>query len=305
DIVVCGPSHGRVKAMYDTLIPTVSVEEAGPSTPVNITGLDVAPGAGDAFYVLDDITEARQIAETRATSSHRSGLSGQGSTKISFERFQELLADGRLGQTEEAVVLNVIIRADVQGSLEAINKELEKLDHPEVQIKILQQSVGGITVGDVHLADASNAVILGFNVIPDEAARSLADDRRIEIRRYDIIYKMTEDLKAMLEGKLKPEERVIDLGRALVKQVFAVSKAGTIAGCYVIQGSIERGCRIRINRDGRTIGDYPLDSLRRVKEDVKEVARGLECGMKLSGFNDIKQDDVLEAYKIEEFARTL
>ncbi|MCA9141141.1 MAG: translation initiation factor IF-2 [Planctomycetaceae bacterium] len=305
DIVVCGPSHGRVKAMYDTLNPTVSVEEAGPSTPVNITGLDVAPGAGDAFYVLDDITEARQIAETRATSSHRSGLSGQGSTKISFERFQELLADGRLGQTEEAVVLNVIIRADVQGSLEAINKELEKLDHPEVQIKILQQSVGGITVGDVHLADASNAVILGFNVIPDEAARSLADDRRIEIRRYDIIYKMTEDLKAMLEGKLKPEERVIDLGRALVKQVFAVSKAGTIAGCYVIQGSIERGCRIRINRDGRTIGDYPLDSLRRVKEDVKEVARGLECGMKLSGFNDIKQDDVLEAYKIEEFARTL
>lgn len=305
DIVVCGPSHGRVKAMYDALNPTVPVEEAGPSTPVNITGLDIAPGAGDAFYVLEDITEARQIAETRATSTHQSGLSGQGTTKISFERFQELLADGRLGQMEEAVVLNVIIRADVQGSLEAINKELEKLDHPEVQIKILQQSVGGITVGDVHLADASNAVILGFNVIPDEAARGLADDRRIEIRRYDIIYKMTEDLKAMLEGKLKPEERVIDLGRALVKQVFAVSKAGTIAGCYVIQGTIERGCRIRVNRDGRSIGDYPLDSLRRIKDDVKEVARGLECGIKLSGFNDIKQDDVLEAYRIEEFARTL
>ncbi|MBI2478629.1 MAG: translation initiation factor IF-2, partial [Planctomycetia bacterium] len=305
DIIVCGPSHGRVKAMYDTLNPTLPVEEAGPSTPVNITGLDVAPGAGDAFYVLDDITEARQIAETRATSSHTRGLSGQGTTKISFERFQELLADGRLGQTEEATILNVIIRADVQGSLEAINKEFEKLEHPEVQIKILQQSVGGITIGDVHLADASNAVILGFNVIPDEAARSLADDRKIEIRRYDIIYKMTEDLKAMLEGKLKPEERVIDLGRALVKQVFAVSKAGTIAGCYVIQGAIERGCRIRVNRDGRTIGDYPLDSLRRIKDDVKEVTRGLECGMKLSGFNDIKQDDVLEAYKIEEFARTL
>jgi translation initiation factor IF-2 len=305
DVIVCGPSHGRVKAMYDTLNPTQPVYEAGPSTPVNITGLDVAPGAGDAFYVLDDVTEARQIAETRATTSHAQGLSGQGTTKISFERFQELLAGGRLGQTEEAVILNVIIRADVQGSIEAINKEFEKLEHPEVQIKILQQSVGGITVGDVHLADASNAVILGFNVIPDEAARSLADERNIEIRRYDIIYKMTEDLKAMLEGKLKPEERVIDLGRALVKQVFAVSKAGTIAGCYVIQGTIERGCRIRVNRDGRTIGDYPLDSLRRIKDDVKEVTRGLECGMKLSGFNDIKQDDVLEAYKIEEFARTL
>jgi translation initiation factor IF-2 len=305
DVIVCGPSHGRIKAMYDTLNPTEPVQEAGPSTPVNITGLDIAPGAGDSFYILEDVTEARQIAETRATTSHERGLSGQGTTKISFERFQELLADGRLGQSEEAVVLNVIIRADVQGSLEAINKELEKLEHPEVQIKILQQSVGGITIGDVHLADASNAVILGFNVIPDEAARGLADERNIEIRRYDIIYKMTEDLKAMLEGKLKPEERVIELGRALVKQVFAVSKAGTIAGCYVIQGMIERGCRIRVNRDGRTIGDYPLDSLRRIKDDVKEVQRGLECGMKLSGFNDIKQDDVLEAYKVEEFARTL
>jgi len=305
DVIVCGPSHGRVKAMYDTLNPSQSLREAGPSTPVNITGLGIAPGAGDAFYVLDDVSEARQIAETRATSSHARGLSGQGTTKISFERFQELLADGRLGQTDEAVVLNVIIRADVQGSIEAINKEFEKLEHPEVQIKILQQSVGGITIGDVHLADASNAVILGFNVIPDESARGLADERNIEIRRYDIIYKMTEDLKAMLEGKLKPERRVIELGRALVKQVFAVSKAGTIAGCYVIQGTIERGCRIRVNRDGRTIGDYPLDSLRRIKDDVKEVARGLECGMRLSGFNDIKQDDVLEAYKIEEFARTL
>ncbi len=305
DIVVCGPSHGRVKAMYDTLKTTKTMSSAGPSTPVNVTGLDVAPGAGDAFYVLNDITEARQIAETRATSSHTQGLSGQGSTRISFERFQELLAEGRLGQGETAATLNVIIRADVQGSLEAINKELEKLDHPEVQIKILQQSVGGITIGDVHLADASDAVILGFNVIPDEAARSLADERKIEIRRYEIIYKMTEDLKLMLEGKLKPEKRVIELGRALVKKVFSVSRAGTIAGCYVIQGTIERNCRVRVNRDGRTIGDYPLDSLRREKDDTREVQRGLECGMRLSGFNDIKQDDVLEAYKIEEFARTL
>jgi translation initiation factor IF-2 len=305
DIVVCGPAHGRVKAMYDTLNPTQPIEEAGPSTPVNITGLDIAPGAGDAFYVLEDVTKAREIADTRATNTHEQGLSGQGTTKISFERFQELLAEGRLDSIEEVVTLNVIIRADVQGSLEAINKELEKLEHPEVQIKILQQSVGGITIGDVHLADASNAVILGFNVIPDEAARGLADDRSIEIRRYEIIYKLTEDLRAMLEGKLKPEERVIELGRALVKQVFSVSKAGTIAGCYVIQGMIERGCRIRINRDGRTIGDYPLDSLRRIKDDVKEVPRGMECGIRLSGFNDIKQDDVLEAYKIEEFARTL
>jgi translation initiation factor IF-2 len=148
-------------------------------------------------------------------------------------------------------------------------------------------------------------VIIGFNVIPDDAARSMADERHVEIRRYDIIYKVTDDIRAMLEGKLKPEERVIELGQALVKQVFTISRVGAIAGCYVVRGSIERGCRIRVNRDGRTIGEYDLESLRREKDDVKEVTRGMECGIKLSGFNDVKQDDVLEAYKIEEVARTL
>jgi translation initiation factor IF-2 len=189
--------------------------------------------------------------------------------------------------------------------LEAIEKELTKLDHPEVEIKILQRSVGGITVADVTLASASQAVIVGFNVIPDEAARGLADDRNVEIRRYDIIYKLTDDIKAILEGKLKPEERVVELGRALVKQAFSISRVGTVAGCQVIQGSIERGCRVRVNRENRTIGDYPIDTLRREKDDVKEVSRGMECGIKLQNFNDIKEGDVLEAYRIEEFARTL
>ena len=201
--------------------------------------------------------------------------------------------------------MNLIIRADVRGSIEAIEKELTKIDHPEIHIKVLHKAVGGVTVGDVHLASASQAVIIGFNVIPDENARILAESRDVEIRRYDIIYKVTEDIKATLEGRLKPEARVIELGRALVKQLFPVGRAGNIAGCYVAQGSIERGCRMRVNRDGRTIGDYPLDSLRRIKEDVKEVPRGMECGIKLAGFGDVKQDDILEAYKIEEVARTL
>jgi len=305
DVVVCGPAHGRVKAMYDTLRPSQTVEEAGPSTPVNVTGLDIAPSAGDAFFVLQDITQARQIAAQRASQSHEKGLSERGTIEVPFERFQQLLAEGRLGQEENVVTLNLIIRADVQGSLEAITKELQKLDHPEVQINVLQKSVGGITVGDVQLADASNAVIAGFNVIPDEAARVLADEKQVEIRRYDIIYKLTQDIKALLEGKLKPEQRVVELGRAVVKRVFPISRVGTVAGCYVVQGAIERGCRIRVNRDGRTIGDYPLDSLRREKDDIKEVPRGMECGIKLAGFNDVKQDDVLEAYKIEEVARTL
>ncbi|QDV10554.1 Translation initiation factor IF-2 [Rosistilla oblonga] len=303
DVVVCGPAHGRVKALTDTLTGE-AMDEAGPSTPVNVTGLDQPPGAGDRFHVLDNIAEAREIAETREFDSKSQNLSGI-TTKVSFEHFQQLLQDGQLGKAEERAKLNLIIRADMKGSLEAIDKEIAKFDHPEVEIRVLQRSVGGITVADVTLASASDAVILGFNVIPDEAARGMIDDRKVEIRRYDVIYKMTDDLKAMIEGRLKPEERVVELGRAVVKQVFSISRVGVVAGSYVAQGSIERGCRIRVNRDGRTIGDYPLDSIRRHKEDVKEVPRGMECGIRLSGFNDIKQDDVLEAYRIEEFARTL
>ncbi|TWU43100.1 Translation initiation factor IF-2 [Novipirellula aureliae] len=303
DVVVCGPAHGRVRAMRDTLTDK-EIKEAGPSTPVNIIGLDQVPGAGDRFHVLDDITKAREIAESREATSNRESLSGS-STKVSFENFQELLAGGTLGKSEDKVRLNVIVRADVKGSLEAIDKELAKFEHPEVDIRVLQRSVGGVTLADTTLASASDAVILAFNVIPDEQARAMADERGVQIRRYEVIYKMTDDIKAMIEGRLKPEERIVELGRALVKQVFSISRVGTIAGCYVAQGVFQRGCRVRINRDGRKIGDYPLDSLKRVKEDVKEVPRGMECGIRLYGFNDIKQDDVLEAYKIEEVARTL
>tara|TARA_R110002049_G_scaffold27321_3_gene94409 strand:- start:44090 stop:46945 length:2856 start_codon:yes stop_codon:yes gene_type:complete len=303
DILVCGPSHGRVRAMTNTLTGE-PITEAGPSMPVNLIGLDIAPGAGDRFHVLDDISQAREIAASRAHASSTENLSGI-TTKVSFENFQEMLQDGRLGQGEERVKLNLIVRADVKGSLEAIDKELSKFDHPEVELRVLQRSVGGVTLADVTLASASDAVIVAFNVIPDEQARSLADERKVQVRRYDVIYKLTDDIKAMIEGRLKPEERIVELGRALVKQVFSISRVGTIAGCYVAQGSIQRGCRIRVNRDGRTIGDYELGTLRRIKEDVKEVPRGMECGIRLQGFNDVKQDDVLEAYKIEEFARTL
>lgn len=305
DIVVCGAAHGRVKAIYDSLRPNKMVKDAGPSTPVNITGLDTPPAAGDRFYVIDDIVKAREIASSRADTSRTQSLSGS-TTKVSFADFQSLLQSGKLGKKEDKVQLNLIIRADARGSLEAIEKEISKLEqHPEVDIRILQKSVGGITVADVTLAHASQGVIVGFNVIPDEQARGLAEERQVEIRRYDIIYKLAEDIKAIIEGRLRPEEKVIELGRALVKQVFSISRVGAIAGCYVAQGSIERGCRIRINRDGRTIGDYALDSLKRHKDDAKEVPRGMECGIKLAGFNDIKPDDVLEAYKIEEVARTL
>lgn len=304
DVVLCGTSFGRIKAIYDTLNRGKQLDSAGPSMPINITGLDTAPGAGDRFYVLNDIAQARELAETRSDQTRAQSLSGT-SQKVSFEAFQDMLQTGKLGKIEDRVELNLIIRADARGSLEAIEKELSKLEHPEVEIRVLQKSVGGITVADVTLGSASNAVIVGFNVIPDENARSLADAKSVEIRRYDIIYKLAEDIKAIIEGRLSPEERVVELGRALVKTVFTISRVGAVAGCYVAQGAMERGCRIRVNRDGRTIGDYALDSLKRHKEDVKEVPRGMECGIRLAGFNDLKQDDVLEAYRIEEIARTL
>ena len=200
--------------------------------------------------------------------------------------------------------LNVILRADVRGSIEAIRKEMGKLDHPEVKVKILQASVGGVTEADVYLADASDAIIVGFNVVPDEGARALAEKKKIQVRRYDVIYKLTEDIRAALEGMLKPIEQVKELGRALVQRAFNISRVGTIAGCRVMYGVIERDCRIRVIRDSRIIGDYQLDTLKREKDDVKEVHDGYECGMKLKNFNDVKEGDVLEAYKIEEVART-
>ncbi len=199
----------------------------------------------------------------------------------------------------------MILRADVRGSIDAILKEIGKFKHDEVKIRVLQSLVGGVTEADVHLAHASDAIVIGFNVVADEAARMLADRFKVSIRRYDIIYKLSEDLKQAVEGKLKPEQREVDLGRALVQQVFPISRVGTIAGCRVISGNVARNGRARVIRDSRIIGEYPIDSLKREKDDAREVREGLECGIRLSGFNDIKQGDVLEVYRIEEVKRTL
>jgi len=248
--------------------------------------------------VLDDISKARQIAEQRETALRERDLAAA-QPHVTLETLFD-----RLGEIDEVQTLNVILRADVRGSIEAIKKELTKLEHPEVQVKVLQATVGGITEADVHLADASDAIIIGFSVVPDEGARSLAKRLGVQIRRYDIIYQLAEDLKAALEGMLRPEELEKELGRALVQQTFAISRVGTVAGCRVLAGNIERDSRVRVIRDSRVIGDYRLDSLKREKDDAKEVREGLECGMRLAGFNDLKEGDVLEAYKIEEVARS-
>jgi translation initiation factor IF-2 len=306
DTVVCGAAYGRVKAMYDTINPRLKHEEALPSTPVNVTGLDEVPNAGERFYVMDDIAKAREVAQTREARSRATGQRGF-APHVTLAGLRQRLEEGQQLFADEVASLHLVLRADTRGSIEAIEKELTKLDHPEVKIKVLQSLVGGVSEADVHLADASDAIIIAFNVVPDEKARALAQDRGVEIRRYDIIYRVTEDLKAALEGMLKPEERERELGAAWVQKVFHISRVGAIAGCRVMRGTIRREAqvRMRIIRENTIIGDYPLESLRREKDDAREVREGLECGIKLAGFDDLKEGDVLEAYKIEEVARTL
>lgn len=298
-VVLCGATYGRVKAMFDTLVPENKYEEAPPSTPVDMVGLEEPPAAGERFYVLEEISDARAIALRRAAQRRMRELVEQ-QPHVTLETLFE-----RLGKQDRVQTLNLILRADVRGSIEAIRKELEKLQHPEVQIRVLQASVGGITEGDVELANASDAVIIGFNVVPAEAARSLAERYGVQIRRYDIIYQVTDDLRAALEGMLRPEKRETELGRALVMQAFSISRVGTVAGCRVIQGMVARDGRARVIRDSRIIGDYAIESLKRVKDDVREVREGYECGIKLAGFNDVKQGDLLEVYRVEEVQRHL
>jgi translation initiation factor IF-2 len=297
DPLVCGEATGHVKSMFDT-ITRRKVTEAGPARPVFVTGLDVPPGAGDRFQEVESIALAREVALKRADIRRQSHLSSA-PVHVTLEN----LAD-RLG-AEKAPTLNLILRADVRGSIEAILKELQKLDHPEVKIRVLQATVGGVTEADVQLADASDAVIIAFNVVPDERARSLADDKGVQVRRYDIIYQVTDDLKKALEGMLAPEKKENELGRAVVQRTFSISRLGVIAGCRVIAGIIARNARLRVIRDNRVLGDYGIESLKREKDDAREVRDGLECGIKLAGFNDLKEGDIFECYRVEEVARTL
>ncbi|MBI3467345.1 MAG: translation initiation factor IF-2 [Planctomycetes bacterium] len=302
DLILCGQGYGRVKAMFDDHDRTI--REAGPSTPVVISGLDVVPAAGDRFLVTEDLDVARLIAEQRRNRQRAETLAQ--SRHITLETFLSRVSE------EKVKELRLIIRADVRGSIEAITKELGKLQHPEVTLRVLHASVGAITESDVLLADASDAVIVGFQVVPDERARALAEQTGVEIRRYDIIYQLTEDIRKSLEGMLKPELTEVELGRALVQQVFKLSRFGIVAGCRVLQGVVERTGKVRLIRDGRIIYPEPgsgkeasIQSLRRVKEDVREVREGFECGIKIAAYDDVKEGDVIEVYKIEQTQRTL
>jgi translation initiation factor IF-2 len=295
DILVCGDGFGRVRAMFDD--KGGAVLEAGPSTPVEVSGLDEVPTAGEKFVVLDDVSRAREIAETRRSRTRAANVSER--QAVTLENLFTRVAEQKVKS------LNLILKADVQGSIEALTKELEKVQNDEVPIRLLHKAVGGITESDVLLADASQAIIIGFRVAPEDRAISLADEKDIEIRRYDIIYQVTDEVKKAIEGMLVPEIKEVHLGRAIVRQAFRISKVGTIAGCVVTQGTIERGAKARIIREGREIYKGDLAGLKRVKDDVREVREGYECGIKISNYDDIKVDDVIEVYRIDVIRRTL
>jgi translation initiation factor IF-2 len=302
DIVLCGSTFGRVRAMYSDL--GLPVKEAGPSTPVRITGLDTVPNADDPFYVVEDLAQAQEIADARARKDREAALNKF--APVSLDSLTEAKTKAKITE------LKVILKAEARGSVEAIRKELEKLVHEEVRTRVLHAAIGAITESDVQLALTSpeDTLVVGFNVTADDAALKLAEDRKIQLREYQIIYNLVDDVKAALEGRLKPIEEVVHLGRAVIRQTFKVGKVGTIAGCHVTSGIIERSARVRVIREGVVV--FPpadkvvgLDSLKRFKDDVKEVREGYECGMKITGYDDIKVGDVIEAFKIEIKQRTL
>ncbi|QZA33707.1 translation initiation factor IF-2 [Hydrogenibacillus sp. N12] len=288
DALVVGTIYGRVRSMHDHLGRRLT--EAGPSTPVEITGLEDVPEAGDAFMVFEDDAKAKQIAEERALKKREQEL------KKKHVSLEELFSQIQQGDTKE---LALILKADVHGSVEALRAAIEKIKVEGVRVRIVHAGVGAINESDVMLASAARAVIIGFNVRPDANAKAIAEREKIDIRLYNVIYKAIEDIEAALKGLLEPvyEEKVI--GMAEVRQTFFASRVGTIAGLYVTEGKITRDAHVRVIRDGIVIHDGKIESLKRFKDDVREVTQGYECGLKIQGYNDVKEGDLIEAYVME------
>ncbi len=296
DIVLCGPGYGRVRSITNDRGEQLS--EATASMPVVVSGLNLLPESGDKLFQLDDLDRARSIAEERATHSRQEDLSSI--KPVTLDTLFDTMKAG------DVKTINLIIKGDVQGSVETLTESVTNQNTEEVKVKVIHSGVGAINESDVELASASKGVIIGFNVVPDSAARAMADHRRVEIRHYDVIYNVFDDLKKALSGMLEPEIREKLHGHVEVRQVFKHSKVGTIAGCYVTDGHIQRGSKIRLSRNGVMLrDDMSIETLKRVKDDVKEVKSGMECGIKLAGFDDIKIGDVMEAYIKETIQRTL
>lgn len=291
DIIVAGTSVGRVRVMVDD--KGRKVKEAGPSVPVEIMGLAEAPQAGDAFDAVSDERLARELVEQRKQKQKEEQF--KSFEKVTLENLFSSLKEGELKE------LDIIVKADVQGSVEAVKQSLEKLSNDEVRVKIIHGGVGAINESDVMLANASNAIIVGFNVRPDPVAAQNAERDGVDIRCYRIIYDCIDEIEAAIKGMLAPKFREVQQGRAEVRQVVKISSVGNIAGCYVLSGKVTRNSKIRVVRDGIVITEDEISSLRRFKDDVKEVAQNFECGIGLAKFNDIKEGDIFEAFTIEEY----
>ena len=291
DIIVAGTSVGRVRVMIDD--KGRKVNEAGPSVPVEIMGLAEVPQAGDGFDAVNDERLARELVEQRKNKAKEE----------QFKEYQKVTLDNLFASIQEGQLkdLNVIIKADVQGSAEAVKQNLAKLSNEEVRVKVIHSGVGAIVESDVMLANASNAIIVGFNVRPDNVAAETAERDGVEIRTYRVIYECIEEIEAAIKGMLAPKFRDVDIGKAEVRQVVKISSVGNIAGCHVTNGKITRGAKIRVVRDGFVIAEDEMASLRRFKDDVKEVATGFDCGIGLNKFNDIKEGDIFEAFITEEY----
>ncbi|MFA9380820.1 MAG: translation initiation factor IF-2 [Acetanaerobacterium sp.] len=291
DYVIAGTATGRVRAMLDDRGEAIKV--AGPCVPVEITGLDEVPAAGDVFNVVEDEQLARKLVDERRHNAKEEQFSRY--TRVTLDNLFDQIAEG------EVKDLNIIVKGDVAGSVEAVRQTLEKLSSDEVRVRVLHGGVGAVSESDVMLADASNAIIVGFNVRPDPVARANAENMGVELRLYRVIYDAVDDVKSAMKGMLDPKFRDVDIGRAEVRQVIRITNVGTVAGCYVVEGKITRTAQIRIVRDGIVIAEDKILSLKRFKDDVKEVAQGYECGIGLTKFNDIKEGDVLEGYIVEEY----
>src|SRR3954449_5430994 len=295
DAVVAGDAWGRVKALNDH--NGKRVKEAGPAVPVEILGFDKPPPAGEFCHVVENDRIARQMAQKRAQRI-RTEMLARRNKAVSLEDLFSAVQEGAVQE------LGLIIKADVQGSVEAAEGEIAKIQHPEVTVSVIHSGVGGITASDINLAAASNAIVVGFNVRPNAEAKALAEREGVDIRTYKVIYQLTEDIQQALIGMLAPEQVEEIMGEAEVRQTFKVSRLGTIAGCMVTSGVIQRGAQVRLVRDGAIVHDGRIATLRRVQDDVREVQQGFECGLTIEGYNDVKEGDVLEAYTVREVART-
>ncbi len=295
DAFVCGLTYGRVRAMFDSY--GNRVKEATPSTPVEILGFEDLPSAGDDFIVLEDEEKARRVAEYRQRKAREAEAAQV--TKISLEKLFEKLKEGELKE------LKIVLKADTQGTLEALKSSLVKLSTEKVKVSVIRAGIGAITESDIMLASASDAIVIGFNVKPNSQAKELAKKEGVDVRFYDVIYHVLEDIKKAMAGLLEPKYEEVITGVAEVRATFKISKVGVVAGCYVKEGVINRNNQVRVIRDGVVVYTGKIASLKRFKEDVREVPAGYECGLKIENFNDIKEGDIIEAFEVREVAQEL